>query len=118
MALTVNAKTYTVDSINGSTFGFQGPANTTLVKDRMTQKTAVPKPSAAFSGNSRFDIAFYRSHTLTGAKTATADGSMKIGFVLPVGISGADVDSYCADAAAYIASAAFKANLKAGQANG
>lgn len=118
MSLTVNAKTYTVDSITGSTFGFQGPANTTIVKDRIVQKTAPAKSSATFSGNSRFNVDLYRTHTLTGAKTTTADGSCKVGFVLPVGISAADVDSYCNDVGAYIASAAFKTNLKAGQANG
>jgi len=118
MSLTVNAKTYSVDSINGSSFGFQGPSNTVSVKDRLVQKTASPKPTAVFSGNSRFDLAFYRTHTLTGAKTATADGSCKVGFVLPVGIANADIDSYCNDVGAYIASAAFKTALKAGQANG
>lgn len=118
MSLTVNAKIYTVDSITGHTFGFQGPANTTLVKDRLVQRAFPAKPTALFSGNTRFAIGVYRSHTLTGAKTAAADGSAKVEFTLPVGISSADVDAYCNDLGAYIASAGFKSNLKAGQANG
>jgi len=118
MSLTVNAKAYTVDSINGSTFGFQGPANTTIVKDRLVQKAQPAKPTAIFSGNSRFEASLYRTHTLTGAKTSTADGSAKVFFTLPVGISSTDVDAYCNDLGAYIATAAFKAAVKAGQANG
>lgn len=118
MSLTVNAKAYTVDSINGSAFGFQGPAHTTLVKDRLVQKSTPAKPTALFSGIQRFTVSLFRSHTLTGAKTTTSDGSVKIEFALPTGISSPDVDSYCNDLGAYIASAGFKANLKAGQANG
>jgi len=118
MSLTVNAKAYVVDSINGSTFSFQGPANTTSVKDRLIQKATPAKPSAVFSGLARFAVNLYRTHTLTGAKTTTGDGSMKVEFALPVGISNADVDAYCADLGAYLASAGFKANLKIGLANG
>jgi hypothetical protein len=47
-----------------------------------------------------------------------ADGSMETLFTFPVGISDADRDAYCNDFGAYIASAAFKAALKAGQVNG
>jgi hypothetical protein len=118
MSLTVNAKAYTVDSISGSTFGFQGPANTVSVKDRITQKSVPPKPTATFSGNSRFEVALYRTHTLTGAKTTTADGSTKIAHVFPVGVSSADIDAHCNDLGAYIASAAYKTAVKNGQANG
>lgn len=118
MALTVNAKTYTVDSINGSTFGFQGPSNTTSVKDRLVQKAAPAKATASFSGLSRFYASLYRTHALTGAKTATGDGSAKVELNLPVGILSADVDAYCNDLGAYLASTAFKTAVKAGQANG
>jgi len=118
MSLTVNAKAYTVDSSNGSAFSYQGPANTTSVKDRLVQKSVPAKPTATFSGLSRFSVYLYRTHTLTGAKTPTADGSAKVDFSLPVGIANGDVDSYCNDLGAYIASAAFKTAIKAGQANG
>lgn len=118
MSLTVNAKTYTVDSINGSAFSYQGPANTTSVKDRLVQKATPAKPSTVFSGLTRFSVNMYRTHTLTGAKTATADGSAKTEFALPVGMASADIDSYCNDLGAYIASAGFKTAIKSGQANG
>lgn len=118
MALTINAKSYTADGWDTNSVRFQGPAHSTSSKDRVIQKKADPKPTELFSGVARYQLKFSRTHTLTGAKTPTADGGMDINFALPVGMASADIDSYCADAGAYIASAAFKAALKAGQTNG
>lgn len=118
MALTINTKTYTADGWDQNSVRFQGPANTTSVKDRLIQKKTDPKPSDLYSGNSRFMVKANRTHVLTGAKTATGEGSCTIEFVNPVGISDADRDAYCDDLGAYIASAGFKAALKAGQPNG
>lgn len=114
----VNAKTYTADGWDTNSVRFQGPANTTSVKDRLIQKKTDAKPTDLFSGVSRFQVKLTRTHTLTGAKTVAADGSADLNFALPVGILPADVDAYCADLGAYIASAGFKAALKAGQTNG
>jgi hypothetical protein len=118
MALTINAKTYTADGFSTDSVHFQGPAQTTTVEDGLIQKKYRPKATATSSGKSQFLVKFNRSHTLTGAKEAVGSGSMQILFIHPVGISDADRDAYCSDAGAYIASAGFKAALKAGQPNG
>lgn len=118
MSLTVNAKAYTADGWDTNSVRFQGPAHTTSVKDRLIQKKTDPKPTDLFSGISRFQVKAVRTHALTGAKTATADGSMDVNFALPVGMPSADIDAYCNDLGAYLASAAFKAALKSGQTNG
>lgn len=118
MALTVNAKSYTADGWDTNSVRFQGPSHTTSVKDRLIQKKTDPKPTDLFSGVARFQVKFTRTHTLTGAKTPTADGYSDHNFALPVGMPPADIDAYCNDVGAYFASAAFKAALKAGQTNG
>lgn len=118
MALTVNTKSYTADGWDQNSVRFQGPAHTTSVKDRLLQKKSDAKPTDLFSGVSRFQVKLTRTHTLTGAKTPSADGSADLNFSLPVGIPPGDVDAYCNDLGAYIASAGFKAALKSGQVNG
>lgn len=118
MALTVNAKTYTADGWDTNQVRYQGPNHTASSQDRLTQSKTDPKPSDTFSGMSRYKVKLTRNHTLTGAKTITGVGSANLDFALPVGISDADRDAYCADLGAYIATAGFKAMLKAGQTNG
>lgn len=118
MSLTVNAKTFTADGFGTDSVHYQGPANTTTVKDALIQKRFAAKPTSTSSGKSRYLVKATRTHTLTGALEPVNDGSMEILFTLPIGISDADRDAYCNDYGAYIASAAFKAALKAGQVNG
>jgi hypothetical protein len=118
MALSLNAKTYTADGWDQNSVRFQGPLNTTSVKDRLIQKVTPAKATDVSSGQSRFMLMLTRTHTLTGAKAPTGDGSTKIDIVRPVGISNADSDAYCDDLGAYIASAGFKAALKSLQPNG
>lgn len=118
MSLTVNAKAYTADGFSTDSVHFQGPAQTTTVVDGLIQKRYAPSVTPTSSGKTRFMVKFDRSHTLSGAKETVGSGSLQLLFTLPVGISDADRDAYCADAGAYIASAGFKAALKAGQPNG
>lgn len=119
MALTINAKSYVADGFSPDSVHFQGPANTTTVKDQFIQKRyATRSKSMSFSGFKKFLLKLARTHTLTGALTPVAEGSVQVLFDLPVGISDADRDSYCNDLGAYIASVGFKAALKAEQVNG
>lgn len=118
MALTLNAKTYTADGFATDSVHFQGPLQTTTVNDGLIQKKYKAKPTTTSSGKSGFLLKLARSHTLTGAKETVGEGSVAVNFTIPVGISDADRDAYCADLGAYIASAGFKAALKAGQPNG
>lgn len=119
MALTINAKSYVADGFSPDSVHFQGPANTTTVKDQFIQKRyATRSKSMSFSGFKKFLLKLARTHTLTGALTPVAEGSVQVLFDLPVGVSDADRDSYCNDLGAYIASVGFKAALKAEQVNG
>jgi hypothetical protein len=118
MALTVNAKSYVADGFDSNSVHFQGPAQTTTVVDSLIQKRFAAKPTDTSSGKSRFLLKADRTHTLTGALETVGKGSMEVLFTLPVGISDADRDAYCADLGAYIATAGFKTALKTGQVNG
>lgn len=118
MALTINAKVYTADGFGTDSVHFQGPAQTSTVVDGLIQKKYSPKATATSSGKSRYLVKLARSHTLTGAKETVSAGSCEILFTIPVGISDADRDAYCADLGAYIATAGFKAALKTAQTNG
>lgn len=118
MSLTVNAKSYTADGFSTDSVHYQGPAQTTSVKDQLIQKRYAPKVTSVSSGKNGYMLKATRTHTLTGAKETVADGNMAVRFELPVGISDADRDAYCNDIGAYIASAGFKAALKSGQVNG
>lgn len=118
MALTVNAKAYVADGFSTDSVHFQGPAQTSTVKDGLIQKKYAAKPTSTSSGKNQFLIKAVRSHTLTGAKELVGDGSLSILFVFPVGISDAERDLYLTDYGAYIASAACKAAVKSGQPNG
>lgn len=118
MALTVNTKSYVADGFSTDSVHFQGPLQTTTVKDGLIQKKYAPKQTATSSGKSGFLLKLARSHALTGAKEPVGDGAAELRFTLPVGISDADRDAYCADLGAYVASAGFKTALKSGQVNG
>jgi len=118
MALAVNAKSYVADGWDTNSVRFQGPLHSTSVVDRILQKITPAKPTALFSGLVRFQVKLTRTHTLTGAKTATGNSTVDINIARPVGISDADTDALVADLGAYIASAAFKAALKSSQPNG
>lgn len=117
MSLTVNAKTYTADRISPDAVVYNGPAHTMSVLDDIKLSRTAAKPTSSFSGVQRYYLDCTRTHTLTGALTATASGSFKSAFNLPVGIASADVDAYCNDLGAYIASAAFKTLVKAATIN-
>lgn len=118
MGLTVNAKSYVADGWDTSSVRFQGPLNTVSVVDRILQKVTPPKPTVEFSGMARFQVKLNRTLTLTGAKTPSGLATVDMNFSVPVGCSDADRDALCADLGAYVASAAFKAALKALQPSG
>jgi hypothetical protein len=118
MALTVAAKSYVADGFSSDSVHFQGPGKTSLLKDDIVQKRFAPKPTTANSGSLKYLLKLVRSHTLTGAKTITGDGSVELMITRPVGISDADTDLYLTDLGAYIASAAFKTLVKTSQVNG
>ncbi len=112
MSLTINAKAYTLDANTAMAADYTGPANTMSVKDSLRLGRTAPKPNASFSGVSRTSSRFVRTHTLTAALTPTGVSQMEILSTLPVGMSDADIDTYSADLASYVASVPFKNLLK------
>lgn len=118
MSLTVNAKTYTADLFNGTSVGYQGPLQSSTVKDRLTLKKTDPKASAVFSGVNRFEMRALRTVPLTGAKTPYGDVQVRVEVISPVGIADADRDSIITDFMTYGVTAGFKTQVKTGQVNG
>lgn len=112
MSLTFNTKTYTADSFQKDQVGYNGPANTSSVKDILALRRTAAKPTAVFSGVFRANAKLTRTHTLTGALTTSGDSITEINVSLPVGRSDADVDAISNDIGAYVASADFKSFLK------
>lgn len=112
MSLTINSKSYALDSNSAGTADYAGPANTMSLKDILRLARTAPKPTAIFSGVSRTMSRFSKTYTLTGALTPTAVGAVEINSSLPVGAADADIDTLCADLGSYVTSAAFKSLLK------
>jgi len=113
MALTVNAKSYTLDTYpSAQAAAYVGPAHTSSVKDDLRVSRVMPKPTSVFSGVNRQAFKLTRTHTLTGALTTTGESITETSFSIPVGTATADIDTICADLGAFIASAAFKTMVK------
>ena len=113
MALTVNAKSYTLDTYSGGNSAtYVGPAHTFVVKDDLRVARVVAKPTAVYSGTARESFKLTRTHTLTGALTPTGDSITEVSHAIPIGTSTSDIDTICADLGAFIASAAYKTMVK------
>jgi hypothetical protein len=113
MSLTVNAKTFTLDTYPSSNAAaYVGPAHTLTVKDDLRISRVAAKPTTVFSGVVRWAAKLSRTHTLTGALSTTGDSITEISHSIPVGASTADIDAICADLGAFIASAAYKTMVK------
>jgi hypothetical protein len=112
MTLTVSAKTYTGDSFQANSVGYAGPAHTMSVKDYVKLSRTQPKPTTTFSGVGRTDAKLTRTLTLTGVATTAHDAILDIVVSVPVGFTGADVDSMLNDFGAFLASASFKTHVK------
>lgn len=113
MTQTVNAKTYTADRVSPDNVAYSGPNQTLSLLDSLQLKRVYPKPTSTLSGVARYNAKLTRTVTLTGALTPSGPLIGDMGFSIPVGTAGADVDTLCADLGAYFASADFKAQLKA-----
>lgn len=112
MSLSVNSKTYAVDSVAPDLVKYAGPAQTASVKDVFSLGRTRPKPTAVFSGVSRTDGKLTRTVTLTDALTATGEGIAEFKTSIPVGTSGTDIDAFLDDLGAFIASATYKTIVK------
>lgn len=115
MSLSVNAKTYALDSSTANAANYAGPAHTLSVKDLIKLARVAAKPTATLSGVSRTEAKLSRTLTLTGALTPAHDAIGNFSMSVPVGAAAADIDSMLNDMGAYIASAAFKTHVKSQQ---
>lgn len=112
MALTVNAKSYTLDSSGPNLVGYAGPAHTASVDDKIAIGRTAAKPTSVFSGVIRSDGKLTRTLTLTGALTPTGKAILEIKTSVPVGAASADIDSMLNDMGAFLASATYKDIVK------
>jgi len=118
MSLTINALTYAQDSASGNNaYLYAGPSNTLTVKDVCRLLRVSPKPTASFSGVGKTSAKLTRTLTLTGALTPTWDAIIDVQVSVPVGASGANIDSLLNDFGAFLASATFKTHVKNQQIN-
>lgn len=115
MSLTINAKTYTANQYGPTQVLYNGPTKTSSVKDDALLAQTAPKPSSVFSGVGRTTAKLTRTLTLTGALTPTGDAYVKVDVMVPVGYTGADVDTLLNDMGALVSSATFKTHVKTPQ---
>lgn len=113
MAITISTKAYARDvNTTANAVPYLGPNNTVTVKDRLDMSRTPPKPVSTHSGVARAEGRLTRTHSLTGAKTPTADSIIRAIANIPVGMAAADVDTLLTDFAAYAASPEFKSFVK------
>lgn len=112
MALTVNASSYTVNSVGPNLVSYAGPAHTSSVKDALSLGRTAAKPTAVFSGVVRSEGKLTRTLTLTGALTPVGDAILEIRTSIPVGVAGAAIDALLNDMGAFLASATYKTIVK------
>jgi hypothetical protein len=112
MSLSINAKTYSANSVGPNLVGYAGPDHTASVKDVFSLGRTAAKPTATFSGVVRSDGKMTRTLTLTGALTTTGDAICEFKTSIPVGASAANIDTLLNDLGAFIASATYKDVVK------
>lgn len=115
MTLSVNAKNYTGNNYGVNAVGYIGPSKTSSIKDDMSLKLAVPKPTSTFSGVARTESKLTRTVTLTGALTQSGDAILDINVTIPVGMASADIDTLLNDMGAFLSSATYKTHVKSQQ---
>lgn len=117
MSLTFNTKTYTGDSFATNSIGYVGAAKTASIKDDLLLSRSAPKPTDVWSGLSRTEAKLTRTYSLTGAKTTSGDGKVRVLVDVPVGMAAADIDTLLNDAGALVSGADFKNHVKAQKIN-
>lgn len=112
MTITINTKAYNADSFGSNAVGYIGPLKTASVKDDLILRREAAKATTTFSGVARAHVKLTRTLALTNAKTPSWDAIANVQASVPVGFTAADVDAFCTDLGAYVASAEFKTLLK------
>lgn len=112
MSITLNTKTYSVDSyLSPNKIRYTGPGEALGVKDRIDLGRQYPKPTADYAGNARSQGKFVQS--LTDGTDVVGDGIVDIRVQIPVGAATAEVDGLLDDAGDFLISAVAQAVAKA-----
>lgn len=102
MALTVNAKTYNVDSQRSpDSVRYSGPSNSLSVKDYIDVKRTSPKPTATYAGQGKASVKLTR--TCTDGTDDVGTGIFEISSSFPVGSATAELQAFIDDLAAWLA---------------
>lgn len=112
MSITINTKVFTADRVGVDSVTYAGPSQTVSIVDSLTFSRSLPKPTAVFSGVAKPNFKFSRTVNLAGALTPSAPLILNCGLSVPVGAASADIDAICADAGAFLSSAAGKDFVK------
>ncbi len=112
MAITINATSYPLDTGGPNAVTYRSATHTVTAKDEARLSRVAPKPTSTFSGVGRTSAKLVRTLTLTGTLTPTHDAILDIQVSVPVGASGANIDSLLNDMGAFLASATFKTHVK------
>lgn len=108
MTITVNTKAYTLDTANGNTARFLGPAHSFQSVDTITFARTAPKPTKDFAGVARATVKLTRTVS-TGVDSRAQLVLGGDNHAIPVGAAQADIDTALTDYASLMASADAKA---------
>ena len=104
MTITVNAKSYELDTYKSSDIAqYNGPAHTLAVKDLLTCKRTAPKPTSTSDGVGRAACKLTRS--LTDGTDVVGDGILEVSVSFPVGSQASEQATMITDIATWAATA-------------
>lgn len=104
MALTINAKTYNLDSHRSAdSVRYTGPNHTLSVKDYVDLKRTPPKPTATSAGRGK--ASYKMTRLLTDGTDPLEDGILEIAVSFPVGAASSEVQSMITDSGTWVLTA-------------
>lgn len=110
---TINTRTYNFDGSTGDSCRYVGPAHTFSTADLFELARVYPKPGRNGDlGVARPAVKRQVSVVVNATTGERKDAFLRISGSLPVGMSAADIDALCADAAAFIGSTDGKSLFK------
>lgn len=111
MALVVNTRSYTIDSVAAQAVTYRDPSSTALLPSVLRLARTDPKPTANFPGVSKAEVKISKRATV-GA--ATWPALIRAESSIPAGISATEHDLLIADFRSFVASTAFANLMKDG----
>lgn len=104
MTITVNAKSYELDSHRSvNAIRYNGPAHTLAVKDYADAKRTPAKPTADYAGQAK--ASFKITRTLTDGTDSVGDGIVEISASFPVDSQASEQATMITDLATWAATA-------------